>query len=74
MAFSACFVESAFSSMPRETAREVSSVSARVGYIKDMLERGAGAAVEESLALLCTVGAASGSRWYGRNGLVSSHT
>lgn len=39
--------------MPRETAREVSSTSAQVWYILDMVEKRRGAAVECGLALLC---------------------
>lgn len=40
--FTACDVEIPFSRMPRETAREMSSISARVWYVVDMVRRRAG--------------------------------
>lgn len=66
-------MNTAFSSLSRETAREVSCVSARLQYLVDEVRTKEDVAVKEGSALFCAVAALSErSRWKRSVG-VSSH-
>lgn len=60
MTFSACDEKTDFSTMPRETAGEVSSLYVQVRYTVGMMRRARRAEVQWNLPLLCAVLVESG--------------